>query len=461
MSVVQSVFQTPIAEPHCGRLLTSSNKTRAAIWKGIQIAITLLPLILPFTVMIFGLEIIPGDDASQTWSLVTGFVIAAIGFVGLVQVVGRLPWDITYWRKQVREELRSRPDSLVDPDNPDAFMVELRPRSEWGLENRQSTDIGLLFADSAKGHIYFEGDRARYAIPCDAIVGIEIEEMAQEKPVLVVKYRGSGEMNLVPEMAIMPRCLVSSKPLDSSLDLEPDKLQSRIAAIWDSEPDIMAPSRGAEQAKVESVAASEVVATDSVQPVLRDRAAVVECPDPTGGSVWTPEAKRKFGWYEFFSTPPGFTKDVKASNADKYLFRHLSERFRLRPGALVDGSRPETLVVETYAPCKVYFYWDSYKVAERGLLFVDSATRQVLFESEGLRCAVPVEAIISCDTVLLNDFDRPDFVLVNLRFHDPSSSSFESAILWTARCRAHGEPIGEKHWRERAGALHGAILSLA
>jgi hypothetical protein len=285
--------------------------------------------------------------------------------------------------------------------------------------------------------------------------------MAQEKPVLVVKYRGAGDMNLVPELAIMPRCLVSSKRLDSSLDLEPDQLQSRIAAIWDSEPDIIAPSRDAEEAKIESVSAGEGVATGEVQAIPRDRAAVVECPDPSGGSVWTPEAKRKFRWLEFFSTPTGFSKAVKATNADKYLYRHLSECFQQRPGALVDGSHPETLVVETYAPCKAYFYLDSYKVAERGLLLADSATRQVLFESEGLRCAIPVEAIISCDTVVLNDVDRPDFAMVNLRFHDPSSSALESSIIWTARSRAHGEPIGEKYWRERAGALHAAILSLA
>jgi hypothetical protein len=75
---------------------------------------------------------------------------------------------------------RSRPDLLVDPDDPEAIFVEVVPRRNWARANRMletASDVGFLKIDAERGLLLFEGDRERYQIPAGAVLGCEVEQV--------------------------------------------------------------------------------------------------------------------------------------------------------------------------------------------------------------------------------------------------------------------------------------------
>jgi hypothetical protein len=82
-----------------------------------------------------------------------------------------------YLRRVARGEIKSRPDALVDPDDPEAIFVELVPRPNWNrLMLETATDVGFLLVEETRREVLFEGDGERMRIPAGAILSCEVEQ---------------------------------------------------------------------------------------------------------------------------------------------------------------------------------------------------------------------------------------------------------------------------------------------
>jgi hypothetical protein len=105
---------------------------------------------------------------------VSVLAIAVSAYWGLRHPTGLADW---FLRRVARSEIRSRPDGIVDPDDPEANFVEIVPRQNWKrLMLETATDIGFLAVDETRREVLFEGDRERIRIPVAAILSCEVEQ---------------------------------------------------------------------------------------------------------------------------------------------------------------------------------------------------------------------------------------------------------------------------------------------
>jgi hypothetical protein len=80
--------------------------------------------------------------------------------------------------RRARTAIGMRGDALVRPEDPDAIFVQLVPRDRWGkLMLETASDVGLVKLDARRGQVLFEGDRARYRIPGEAILSCDVEKV--------------------------------------------------------------------------------------------------------------------------------------------------------------------------------------------------------------------------------------------------------------------------------------------
>lgn len=81
-----------------------------------------------------------------------------------------------YLLKVLRREFARRPKCLVEPNDPDALIVEIVPKLNWGkLAWETARDVGFLRVYKARREILFEGDKERWRIPAAAITYCELE----------------------------------------------------------------------------------------------------------------------------------------------------------------------------------------------------------------------------------------------------------------------------------------------
>jgi len=72
--------------------------------------------------------------------------------------------------RRLRAEIRSRPDALVEADDPDAMYASLIPRENWSqVKLTMSSDLLLMRIDPGRKEVLLEGDSDRYRIPAVAI----------------------------------------------------------------------------------------------------------------------------------------------------------------------------------------------------------------------------------------------------------------------------------------------------
>jgi hypothetical protein len=72
--------------------------------------------------------------------------------------------------RRLRSEIRSRPDSLVEADDPDTVLTSLIPRHNWSrVKWTMASDLFLMHVDSRRREVLLEGDCYRYRIPAGAI----------------------------------------------------------------------------------------------------------------------------------------------------------------------------------------------------------------------------------------------------------------------------------------------------
>jgi hypothetical protein len=83
-----------------------------------------------------------------------------------------------YTHRLTRRLIRARPDSIVDPDDPEAVFVAVVPRKIWTKLNLDDpSDRGFLLIDTRGQQLLFEGLRERYRIPAKALISCGIEPM--------------------------------------------------------------------------------------------------------------------------------------------------------------------------------------------------------------------------------------------------------------------------------------------
>ncbi len=139
----------------------------------IRYLIALLPaLSLPIGFGLLGAAAYLGDVLPIWASAVLG-VLGIASFAGgallLAWYADFLPSRYLY--RVTKRELELRPERWVEPNNPEAAYIQVIPRENWGrvmLEN--ASDVGLLWIDTARRQLLFEGDRQRYRIPAASIV---------------------------------------------------------------------------------------------------------------------------------------------------------------------------------------------------------------------------------------------------------------------------------------------------
>lgn len=121
-----------------------------------------------------------GPDAQVGDQIVTGIIVViGLAIAGVSAYLGlRNTTKIanSYLRRVARNEVRSRAERIVDPDDPNVIFVELVPRRNWTrLMLETATDVGYLLLDEDRREVLFEGDRERMRIPASAILSCEAE----------------------------------------------------------------------------------------------------------------------------------------------------------------------------------------------------------------------------------------------------------------------------------------------
>src|SRR5262249_11191439 len=121
-------------------------------------------------------------DGPRRWSLGLGGV--AVGLVGLVVggfIGTQCPsfLSIRYLCAHARSVVRRRPEPWVNPDDPDAELVDIVPRENWGkLMLETASDVAFLLVDEERREVRFEGDQERWRVPTGAVRSCRVEEVA-------------------------------------------------------------------------------------------------------------------------------------------------------------------------------------------------------------------------------------------------------------------------------------------
>jgi hypothetical protein len=179
--------------------------------------------------------------ASLAIAIVSVLVVIACAVVGL-----RNPsyFGNRYLRARAARVLRRRPHRLVDPDDRDAFFVDIVPRKNWYrlmLENAE--DIGFVKIDFTRRQLLFEGDHHRYRIPADAIESATVEQFAPGQGsivffALVVRAQVAGAPWEAPICVRSIRAILPAK----HREIAARELHSRIATILPEVEPLAAPA---------------------------------------------------------------------------------------------------------------------------------------------------------------------------------------------------------------------------
>jgi hypothetical protein len=183
-------------EPTAARLLqipgdhVGRAKKRSVIYLGRagMYAVSLSPLLFLFAIagvayllhLLFEMFGVPNEVLAAI------FAVAAIPFLILVRRWNNSDNDVAwrflvwYYRRAVTLEALARDDVLFPPDSPDVMYAEMTPRRAWVevQAHRNECEAGLLFLDTDRRSVLFEGDRYRYVIPFDSILRYTVEEVA-------------------------------------------------------------------------------------------------------------------------------------------------------------------------------------------------------------------------------------------------------------------------------------------
>lgn len=118
--------------------------------------------------------------AHQT--VILAWTLVGLGLALMLSAIIPMFFGITsyaniYLRWLTRRLIGARRDALVQPEDPDAMLIEVVPPENLGrVMLETATDIGYLKIDHGRREILFEGDKERYRIPAAALLECEFGE---------------------------------------------------------------------------------------------------------------------------------------------------------------------------------------------------------------------------------------------------------------------------------------------
>lgn len=191
-----------------GEVLRAGNKVRGTLAALRPLGRVLLSLLLTVVVVLL---LLPGDGDPPVAQVLLLSGLALVGVVAIVVQLICFQRDTAaardrFYHRITRDRLLSRTRPLVDPDDPEAFFVEITPRENWAkLKLETAVDMGFLLVDTRGRRLLFEGDLNRYSIPGRAILSSAVETfvVGQGAPAAVTYYpvivtaRLAGEEPLV------------------------------------------------------------------------------------------------------------------------------------------------------------------------------------------------------------------------------------------------------------------------
>jgi hypothetical protein len=175
------VHVEPVSELYAGRVLSPGHRRRCQLHLAGLLAMLAAGPVLLIAALALAVR---GAGQNALSYLVPAFLcmiagITCLGSLLKVAVAIQRHGSRSLYRAACRH-FRSRPDLLVDPDDPEAIFIEVVPRRHWARANRMletAGDVGFLRIDAEHGLLLFEGDRERYRIPAGAILGCEVEQV--------------------------------------------------------------------------------------------------------------------------------------------------------------------------------------------------------------------------------------------------------------------------------------------
>lgn len=178
---------TPLPEEYRGKAL--SRKT--VIIGNVLSAMFLLGVFAGVGLLLWGLLLgfpdhPPAEGVSPQAKLI-GTVLMILGGTSFLISLGVSLFDSSifatrYLRKVVRNEIARRTATVVDVHDPDALLVEMVPKMNWGkMMLDDAADVGLMVIDQQRREIRFEGDKERWRIPAAAIVDCQLEVFIQRQ----------------------------------------------------------------------------------------------------------------------------------------------------------------------------------------------------------------------------------------------------------------------------------------
>lgn len=230
-----------VPAPYRGRVLTQANLIIALGLFLLQILLALAVCFVPALLGVMSANLLfPNDKDLSFLPILAGMgLMFALMWVIMGHVL-RHPWSSNYMFAKTKAEFANRPDSLVDPNNAEAILVEVIPRRNWANAGlRSSEDQGFLLVDAEQHQILFEGDNKRYRIPAPAVLSCEVEmvnkdwerdQRAVPVAVVVLTFRdpeGLGER----EVPLRPMRTIGGDPLGGNYVERAHELKRRLATL--------------------------------------------------------------------------------------------------------------------------------------------------------------------------------------------------------------------------------------
>lgn len=171
----------PVESDFAGRVLTKRNAIIANVYAFAALLFLFAGLGLAAWGGITGFPDQKSNQEVLRQKKALGIAVLAVGGLFFLGTAGFFLVNPTYLGnryllKVLRREFGRRAKCLVKPDDPDALIVEIVPKLNWGkLAWKTARDVGFLRLDKAGREILFEGDKERWRIPAAAITYCEVE----------------------------------------------------------------------------------------------------------------------------------------------------------------------------------------------------------------------------------------------------------------------------------------------
>jgi hypothetical protein len=234
-----------VPSPYGGRVLTRST---ALAKNGLFLFQVLVILAVSFVPAVLSVAIANRVSANNR-DLSFLPILVGLGITGLLLwlFIGQLlrnPWSSRYIYNKTLDEFQYRPDSIVDLTEPDAILIEVVPRRNWGkftLDNAE--DQGFLCVDQERRQLLFEGDKNRYRIPVEAVLSCEVEVMnpseSRSTPIACVVLTFRDERIGEREAPLLPRRTIGGADLGANYVERSNELYRRLQSLL-AEPSLLA-----------------------------------------------------------------------------------------------------------------------------------------------------------------------------------------------------------------------------